>query len=97
MTRQQLFPPNKLLHICASSFVIFTILYYFQYPNFDRPKSGISFGSAYFCKGILPRDIVTEPIKKTKRSLLTKEEAERFKVILGGDATLDMFEDYEED
>lgn len=67
---------------------------YFQYPDFENTKSGISFGSAYFCKDFLPRDIVTERLRKYKRSLLSDEEAKSFNIILGGDNTLDMFADY---
>lgn len=41
--------------------------------NFDEYTAGSHFASAYFCKGILPRDIIIEELKKYKKSLKRKD------------------------
>lgn len=37
--------------------------------NFDECANGSCFASAYFCKSILPRDIIVEQLKKYNKSL----------------------------
>lgn len=64
---------------------------YFSYPDFSAPQAGVSFGSAYFCKDLLPRDIVAERIQESKEPLMTQEEAKSFNITIVGDYTLDMF------
>lgn len=38
--------------------------------NMDKPKEGNSFASAYFCRDILPKDLIVEQLKKYDRKLL---------------------------
>lgn len=38
--------------------------------SMDKPKEGSPFASAYFCRDVLPRDLIVEKLKKYDRSLI---------------------------
>lgn len=41
--------------------------------NMDKPKEGAAFASLYFCRDVLPKDLIIEHLKKYDRSLLSTE------------------------
>lgn len=65
---------------------------YFKYPDFENVQKGISFSSAYFCRDLLPKDLIVEPITRVQRSLLTATEAQKYNLKLYGSNELDMFD-----
>ena len=42
---------------------------YYTRGDFDKPRKGVHFGSAYFCKGILPEKLVFRELNKFERQL----------------------------
>ena len=48
---------------------------YHTQGDFEKPRSGVHFGSAYFCKGILPDKLVFRELNKFNRPLKREEDA----------------------
>jgi len=42
--------------------------------SLQEPKKGTPFASAYFCRNILPKDLIIEHLKKYHRQLMSQEE-----------------------
>lgn len=65
---------------------------YFQYPDFEKTKRGVAFTSAYFCKDLLPRDLIISPLNKVHESLMSPAEAEKYNLSIRGKEELSMFD-----
>ena len=47
-----------------------------EFGNMQTTAEGNHFASAYFCRGILPKDLILEELVKYERPLIRKTECE---------------------